>query len=97
MVDVTRSLNLPQSMSATVSVLYTLYLPDKLWVMDKLEPYAPYTVFNHGSFYADTTKIYVPVDLITAARLKIIQPGDDSGIGEEQWAWMKLIGLIGEN
>lgn len=97
MVDVTRTLNLPQSMSATVTVLYVLYLPTDIRVYDELSENAAYQRHHYGGFWMDTTKIYIPIDLITAARLKLIAPHDDSGIGEEQWAWMKLIGLTGEN
>lgn len=84
-------------MSATVTALYVLYLPKKIWVMENLSELTSREWFNYGSFWMDSTKMYIPIDLITAARLKIITPGDDSGIGDEQWAWMKLIGLTGEN
>lgn len=97
MVDITRQLNLPSSMSVKLQAEYVLYLPAHIRVFDNLEVNAPYRTYNYGSFWMDTATLYVPLDLITAARLKLIKPYDDSGIGEEQWAWMKLIGLTGEN
>ena len=98
MVDVTRTLNLPSSMSATVTVVYVLYLPEVIRVYDQLAERSTCQEYQYGSFWMDSTKMYIPLDLITAARLKLIKPFDDSGIGEEQWAWLKLIGLVkGEN
>ena len=84
-------------MSATVSILYVLFLPTQIRVYESLNENTTWDTYSASNFWPDTTKIYVPIDLITAARLKLIKPHDESGIGDEQWAWMKLIGLTGEN
>lgn len=89
-------LPLPQS-TATIDVIYHLYLPNNVvWEFDQLmdrEPprskmRSPWLTGNH---------MIIPIDMITAARLHLIKPGDDSGIGDEQWAWIRLIGLTGES
>lgn len=67
-----------------------LHTPSGKRYYDALEPWGTYVT------YVDSDAIIVPLDLITAARIGLIRPGDDSGIGEEQWAWLKLIGLVGE-
>jgi hypothetical protein len=96
-VDITSTLNLPNSLTHTTRVSYVLYLPHGIrWVFDDLEEGAYPTVFSRGAFFHDAQRIYIPVDLLTAARLGLIKRGDDSGIGEEQWAWMNLIGLTGD-
>lgn len=94
MVDITHQI---PAQNVTVRAVYVLFLPDKIVTLDDLQEGAYQSVFSYGSFWMDAAKLYVPIDLITAARLKIIRPGDSSGLGDEQWAWMKLIGLTGEN
>lgn len=91
--------NIPivNSGSSSVSVVYHLHLPKGVvWEFDSLRDrtiptnkMTPSWQFSGG--------IVIPVDLITAARLHMIRPGDDSGLSDEQWAWIRLIGLTGEN
>lgn len=83
------------SVVASLNVKYRLYLPSGVWEYDDLRAGAYPVNKNAGTWHFDG--VIIPVDLITAARLRLIQPGDDSGIGEEQWAWIRLIGLTGES
>lgn len=76
----------------SITVEYLLFLPgNRIWLFTELVPGAlpkdKFAVIYSGG------NIRVPIDLITAARLHLIHPGDDSGVGDEQWAWLKLIGL----
>lgn len=71
---------------------YILFLPGgKAWAFNELTPDA-YPKDKFAVLYA-VNAIRIPIDLITAARLRLIKPGDDSGVGDEQWAWLRLIGL----
>lgn len=85
-------LPLPLS-TATLDVVYHLYLPNNVvWEFEQLMDGERPSAKNRSPWLVGN-RVVVPVDLITAARLHLIKPGDDSGIGDVQWAWIRLIGL----
>ena len=77
-------------------VIYALFLPSEVWTFDDLHPASAPVKCSPPQFYIPSGTLCIPLDLITAARLHFIKPGDDSGLEETQWAWIKLIGLTGE-
>jgi hypothetical protein len=80
-----------------IDVAYLLYLPNNvIWEFNSLTVGATPTYRGHTPWQI-SGRLEVPVDLITAARLRFIKPGDDSGLSDEQWAWIRLIGLTGES
>jgi hypothetical protein len=89
----------PQPDHVVIKVKYALFLPGgACWVFNHLDYRGPGSQVrfpNTNSMYWEPDTVYIPIDLITAAQLRLIEPGDDSGLGEEQWAWLKLIGLVG--
>jgi hypothetical protein len=89
--------NIPLTNPITVDVDYVLHLPNgNVWVYDQLRPGIGPKLKTQGAAWYGST-IQIPLDLITAARLRLIKPGDDSGLTDEQWAWIRLIGLTGES
>ena len=85
------------STAVTVDVIYHLYLPNTVvWEFDQLMDNEQ-PISKGRSPWLTGNRVVIPIDLITAARLHLIRPGDDSGIGLEQWAWIRLIGLTGES
>lgn len=89
--------NLQVNVTSSLDVEYLLHLPNgQLWVYDRLALSEYPKMKTTGSAWY-SSGIQIPVDLITAARLRLIRPGDDSGLTDEQWAWIRLIGLTGES
>ena len=84
------------NINVSINAVYALFLPDgRGWELTGLHPGATRIRNFHGSPTCSPDEIVVPVDLITAARLRIIQPGDDSGIDDHTWAWLKMLSLTG--
>lgn len=79
--------------TVTVGYEYALHLPNgNVWMYSDLTPHAvPYRKLV--GIPHNMSQLLIPIDIITAARLHLIKPGDDSGLGDEQWAWLRLIGL----
>lgn len=77
--------------TGTIEVKYILHIPAGIWIFDELvEGAFSYAKWPPGAYLTSTDQIYVPIDLMTAARLHLIKPGDDSGVGDLQWAWISL-------
>lgn len=80
----------------TIQIEYVLYVPSGTWIFtDLVSNTVPFT--KTVGTYMPVDRIVIPIDLLTAARLRLIHPGDDSGVTDEQWAWIKLLGLTGES
>lgn len=82
--------------NSVVEYRYILHVPNGVWLFQDLQHGAIPSMKASANYYP-YNEIVVPVDLITAARLRLIKPGDDSGVTDEQWAWLKLLGLTGES
>lgn len=100
MAEITFRADRPGNIDFRLPVRWVLFLPKEARLYESLGgPYdywdIPYEPRSYP-YCTDSGALLIPVDLISAARLKLIKPGDNSGLGEEQWAWLKLIGLVGE-
>ena len=88
--------NLQADVVTQIPYEYVLHVPAGTWVFNDLYPNAMPHIKTAGTYFP-ADKICISVDMITAARLRLIKPGDDSGVSDEQWAWLKLLGLTGES
>lgn len=90
--------NLKDDVSIThnLQYKYALFVPNGVWLFEELAPGVQPSLKGSSPYYP-YNEIVIPVDLITAARLRLIKPGDESGVTDEQWAWLKLLGLTGES